>query len=97
MGQPGVLPSEINIVTLNCWGLKLNISKQRQARLAEIGAQLANTHPPPNIVCLQEIWAHDDYLAGEFIYIVKIIIKYSLTDTVATSSPPPAAHPFAPW
>ncbi|PSS03624.1 Endonuclease/exonuclease/phosphatase [Coniella lustricola] len=62
-GQTGSLPSEINIITLNCWGLKFHISKQRHARLAEIGAQLANTHPPPNIVCLQEIWAHEDYLA----------------------------------
>ncbi|KAF3768928.1 DNase I-like protein [Cryphonectria parasitica EP155] len=57
------LPPEINIITLNCWGLKFNISKLRQPRLDEIGRQLAQTHPQPSIVCLQEVWAHDDYLA----------------------------------
>lgn len=59
------LPPEINIITLNCWGLKFNISKLREARLAEIGRQLALSDPPPNIVCLQEVWAHDDYLTSE--------------------------------
>lgn len=63
MGPPR--PSEINIITLNCWGLKFNISKQREARLREIGHQLATAQPTPNIICLQEIWAHDDYLAGK--------------------------------
>ncbi|KAJ4424824.1 phospholipase C type enzyme [Gnomoniopsis sp. IMI 355080] len=56
------LPSEINIITLNCWGLKFNISKLRKERLEEIGRQLSQAHPAPHIVCLQEIWAHDDYL-----------------------------------
>lgn len=60
------LPPEINIITLNCWGLKFNISKLREERLHEIGRQLAIAHPPPHIVCLQEVWAQDDYLASEF-------------------------------
>lgn len=59
------LPPEINILTLNCWGLKFNISKLRQPRLEEIGRQLAIAQPCPHIVCLQEVWAHDDYLASK--------------------------------
>lgn len=56
-------PPEVNVTTLNCWGLKFNISKLRQPRLHEIGRQLARASPAPDIVCLQEVWAHDDYLA----------------------------------
>ncbi|KUI56592.1 Inositol phosphosphingolipids phospholipase C [Cytospora mali] len=56
------LPPEINITTLNCWGLKFNISKLRQPRLQEIARQLAQATPQPTIVCLQEIWSHADYL-----------------------------------
>ncbi|ROW01458.1 hypothetical protein VSDG_02027 [Cytospora chrysosperma] len=57
------LPLEINLITLNCWGLKFNISKLRQPRLQEIARQLAQASPRPDIVCLQEVWAHSDYLA----------------------------------
>ncbi|CAN8099786.1 unnamed protein product [Discula destructiva] len=57
------LPTEINIITLNCWGLKFNISKLRKERLEEIGRQLSQTIPAPQIVCLQEVWSHDDYTA----------------------------------
>ncbi|KUI67774.1 Inositol phosphosphingolipids phospholipase C [Cytospora mali] len=57
------LPPEINITTLNCWGLKFNISKLRQPRLQEIARRLAQATPQPTIVCLQEIWCHADYLA----------------------------------
>ncbi|KAL1872092.1 phospholipase C type enzyme [Diaporthe australafricana] len=56
-------PPEVNITTLNCWGLKFNISKLRQPRLHEIGRQVAQASPPPDILCLQEVWAHADYLA----------------------------------
>lgn len=55
-------PPEINIITLNCWGLKFNISKLRRPRLEEIARQLSQASPIPNIVCLQEVWCHDDYL-----------------------------------
>lgn len=55
-------PSKIEIVTLNCWGLKY-ISKHRNARLTEIGAQLASRVPPPHIVGLQECWTQEDYEA----------------------------------
>ena len=53
---------EIRIFTLNCWGLKY-ISKQRHARLCQIGHQLAATTPPPQIVGLQECWTQGDYEA----------------------------------
>ncbi|KAK7744985.1 phospholipase C type enzyme [Cytospora paraplurivora] len=56
-------PSQINITTLNCWGLKFNISKLRQPRLRQIAHLLTTQSPTPDIVCLQEIWAHADYLA----------------------------------
>ncbi|KAK3354977.1 DNase I-like protein [Neurospora tetraspora] len=55
------LPTEISIVTLNCWGLKY-ISKLRRERLLEIGRQLAIADPQPQIVALQECFCHEDYL-----------------------------------
>lgn len=58
-GTVGV-PREINIITLNCWGLKY-VSKLRRERLAEIGRQLAAADPPPHLVALQECFVHDDY------------------------------------
>ncbi|KAL5088473.1 hypothetical protein Trisim1_006676 [Trichoderma cf. simile WF8] len=54
--------TQIRLLTLNCWGL-LFISDLRTPRLAEIGRQLALLDPPPDIVCLQECWTRDDYLA----------------------------------
>jgi sphingomyelin phosphodiesterase 2 len=54
------LPTEINIISLNCWGLKY-ISKLRKERLAEIGRRIANAKPVPSIVGLQECWTQDDY------------------------------------
>ncbi|KAG5917175.1 hypothetical protein E4U42_007366, partial [Claviceps africana] len=55
-------PSEITLLTLNCWGL-LHISALRRPRLVEIGRQIALLDPRPHIVCLQECWVHEDYLA----------------------------------
>ncbi len=55
------LPTEINVITLNCWGLKF-LSKQRSERLAEIGRRLAAASPAPHIVALQECWCQEDYL-----------------------------------
>jgi sphingomyelin phosphodiesterase 2 len=54
------LPKELNLLTLNCWGL-LHISKLRTERLLEIGRQIAALSPPPDIVCLQECWVQEDY------------------------------------
>lgn len=55
-------PTELNLITLNCWGL-LHISELRSARLAAVGAALAAAQPPPHIVCLQECWTQEDYAA----------------------------------
>jgi sphingomyelin phosphodiesterase 2 len=56
------LPSELRIISLNCWGLKF-ISKHRNARLTEIGHQLSIASPQPSIVGLQECWTQQDYHA----------------------------------
>lgn len=56
------LPTELNLVTLNCWGL-LHISDLRTPRLLEIGRQLASLTPLPHIICLQECWTKADYEA----------------------------------
>lgn len=56
------LPAELNLLTLNCWGL-LHISKLRAERLREIGRQIALLKPAPDIVCLQECWVKDDFRA----------------------------------
>ncbi|KAI6249565.1 Inositol phosphosphingolipids phospholipase C [Erysiphe necator] len=53
-------PPEINIITLNCWGLKY-IAKYRNQRLSEIGRRIAIAEPVPHIVGLQECWTHEDY------------------------------------
>lgn len=55
-------PTEINVVTLNCWGLKY-LSKFRRERLSEIGRRLAASDPAPHIVALQECWTQEDYRA----------------------------------
>ena len=61
--QPlGPLPAELNLITLNCWGL-LHISALREPRLAEIGRRLAALSPAPDVVCLQECWTQGDYAA----------------------------------
>lgn len=52
--------SSLNILTLNCWGLKY-LSKFRTERLAEIGKQLALHDPPLDLVGLQECWTYSDY------------------------------------
>ena len=53
--------TSLNILTLNCWGLKF-ISKLRHQRLEEIGRRLAAASPTPEIVGLQECWTQEDYL-----------------------------------
>ncbi|KAM0819554.1 putative Endonuclease/exonuclease/phosphatase [Seiridium cardinale] len=52
--------TELNILTLNCWGL-LHLSAQRATRLQEIGRTIASTTPAPHIVALQECWTQEDY------------------------------------
>ena len=52
--------SKINVITLNCWGLKY-LAKHRNERLLEIGKRLAAAYPVPQIVGLQECWTQEDY------------------------------------
>jgi sphingomyelin phosphodiesterase 2 len=54
------MPMEINVITLNCWGLKY-LAKYRRERLAEIGKRIAAAEPVPQIVGLQECWTQEDY------------------------------------
>jgi len=62
MSHPSEPPESINILTLNCWGLKY-ISTLRTERLDEIGRSIAVANPSPNIVALQECWCQADYQA----------------------------------
>jgi sphingomyelin phosphodiesterase 2 len=55
-------PTEINVISLNCWGLKF-ISAHRNERLVEIGSRIAAADPSPQIVGLQECWTQQDYQA----------------------------------
>lgn len=54
------MPTEINVITLNCWGLKY-LAKFRNERLSEIGKRIAAASPTPHIVGLQECWTQEDY------------------------------------
>ncbi|OHE93030.1 endonuclease/Exonuclease/phosphatase [Colletotrichum orchidophilum] len=54
------LPTELRLLTLNCWGLKY-ISKLRPERLSEIGRRIATSPDPPHVVALQECWVTADY------------------------------------
>lgn len=53
-------PTEINVISLNCWGLKY-LATLRNERLAEIGTRIAVAEPVPHIVGLQECWTQQDY------------------------------------
>lgn len=57
---PDQSPQSINILTLNCWGLKF-LAKHRRERLSEIGRQISIAQPTPEIVGLQECWTQEDY------------------------------------
>ena len=45
---------DVKILTLNCWGLGLGISKNRNERMVDIGKYIANSNY--NIVLLQVIF-----------------------------------------
>lgn len=55
-------PIEINVLTLNVWGLKY-LATLRRERLLEIGKRIAAAQPVPQIVGLQECWTQEDYQA----------------------------------
>lgn len=54
------MPAEINVLTLNVWGLKY-LATLRRERLLEIGKRIAAASPIPEIVGLQECWTQEDY------------------------------------
>lgn len=56
------LPPEINVLTLNVWGLKY-ISKLRTERITEIARRIASASPRPDIVAFQELFCTDDFRA----------------------------------
>lgn len=62
MNQTNESSASLQILSYNCWGLKY-LSKHRKARLTEIGRRIATSHPPPEIVGLQECWTQEDYLS----------------------------------
>ena len=62
MDAPSKSPSELNLISYNCLGLKY-ISHFRKERLVEIGRRLVLVSPSPDIVGLQECWTQEDYNA----------------------------------
>jgi len=51
--------TEISILTLNCWGLGLGISKNRNERMEDIGKYLSEQDY--DIVLLQEVWITENF------------------------------------
>jgi len=49
----------ISVLTLNCWGIGMGVSKDRVARFRAIAQHLADSDY--DIVCLQEVWCPSDY------------------------------------
>ena len=58
--QSTALPSSINVITYNVFGLKF-IAKFRNQRLQEIGRRLSIADPAPEIVGLQECFTQEDF------------------------------------
>ena len=54
------MEAEVSILTLNCWGLGMGISKDRDERMEDIGRYLAEQDY--DIVFLQEVWKTPNYL-----------------------------------
>ena len=54
------MEAEVSILTLNCWGLGLGISKDRDERMEEIGRYLVEQDH--DIIFLQEVWKTQNYL-----------------------------------
>jgi len=50
---------EISILTLNCWGLGLGISKNRNERMEDIGKYLSEQNY--DVVLLQEVWIRENF------------------------------------
>jgi len=58
--QLTVMEAEVSLLTLNCWGLGMGISKDRDERMEDIGKYLAEQDY--DIIFLQEVWKTPNYL-----------------------------------
>ncbi|KAI0597440.1 DNase I-like protein [Biscogniauxia sp. FL1348] len=54
------LPTQVNILTLNCWGIPY-VCPERSNRLSEIGRRIVQADPVPHIVGLQECFSGEDF------------------------------------
>ncbi|KAI1505462.1 DNase I-like protein [Biscogniauxia marginata] len=54
------LPTQVNILTLNCWGIPY-VCPERSNRLLEIGRRIVQADPAPHIVGLQECFSREDF------------------------------------
>jgi len=54
-----IMEAEVRIFTLNCWGLGMGISKNRDERMEDIGKYLADQNF--DIVFLQEVWKRNNF------------------------------------
>ena len=53
-------PAQVNVLTLNCWGLPY-ISHEYSTRVSHIGQHIAKAEPTPHIVGLQECFVRKDF------------------------------------
>jgi len=54
------MEAEVKVFTLNCWGLGMGISKDREERMEDIGSFINNQDY--DIVFLQEVWKRQNFL-----------------------------------
>lgn len=67
------MEAEVKIFTLNCWGLGMGISKDRDERMEDIGKYIAEQDY--DIVFLQEIWKRNNFNTVKGL--VSAILPYS--------------------
>ncbi|KAI1212715.1 Endonuclease/exonuclease/phosphatase [Annulohypoxylon truncatum] len=60
MANVDCFPEEVNVLTLNCWGIPY-VSQARIYRLEEIGRHIVKADPQPHIVGLQECFSRKDF------------------------------------
>uniref|UniRef100_A0A8D8WG82 sphingomyelin phosphodiesterase n=1 Tax=Cacopsylla melanoneura TaxID=428564 RepID=A0A8D8WG82_9HEMI len=58
MGEDSHTSCNVNILTLNCWGIP-RVSKDRDVRMKAIAEEIACSKY--DVVCLQEVWKNEDF------------------------------------
>lgn len=58
MGEDNRATCNVNILTLNCWGIP-KVSKDHNQRIQAIAEEIASSKY--DVVCLQEVWTDNDY------------------------------------